>query len=304
MTLHTNLIKLSTHGCISMRRSRCVSPLHQRSWHASLNMAASCALSSGRVTSTKSSTSWGVTCSTAVRHAMRKTLTSNTNLTNPCASTCTLRTTRRGNCASTPLAYRLYDKKVSSCARHTAGKNCVVKCSDCANMESLAIADENQFRTRLAYVADIAAMMRRTLDFMAVHGACTPADANTLCWADDTAAWLCGRVDVCTFASFRVRIAAFQHPCRVLAHFLFEESLAQRCSGPLPRYTYMNYAMFKGVLAIKLTVYIGNLHADGPPYFVDLALGRAQVRTTAALHFQLPPFERRVEEVVAQSVAE
>ncbi|AGR57143.1 LEF-12 [Choristoneura rosaceana nucleopolyhedrovirus] len=177
-------------------------------------------------------------------------------------------------------------------------------CSDCANMDSLDISNDVQFKTRLAYVADIAAMMQRTLDFMAVHGACTRADANTLCLADDTAAWLCGRADMCTFASFRVRIAAFRHPCGALAHFLFEESLAQRCTGSLPRYTYMNYAMFKGVLAIKLTVYVGDLHADGPPYFVDFARGRACVRTNAALHFQLPPFERCVEEVVAQSVSE
>lgn len=168
-------------------------------------------------------------------------------------------------------------------------------------METLAISDKEQFQTRLAYVADIAAMMRRTLQFMAVHGACTRADAATLCLADDTAAWVCGRGAAPAFASFRVRIAAFQHPCRALAHFMFEESLAQRCSGPLPRYTYMNYALFRGVLAIKLNVYVGDPHDDGLPYFVDFARGRALVRTRAPLQFPLPPFERRVEEAVAQS---
>ncbi|AFY62907.1 late expression factor 12 [Samia ricini nucleopolyhedrovirus] len=171
-------------------------------------------------------------------------------------------------------------------------------------MESLAIANKRQFRERLAYVADIAAMMQRTLDFMALHRACTRADAATLCLADDTAAWVCGRTDTCTFASFRVRIAAFQHPSRPLAHFMFEESLAQRCSGPLPRYTYMNYALFRDVLAIKLTVYIGDPHADGLPYFVDFARGSARVRASAALRPELPPFERHVEEVIAQSVSE
>ena len=170
-------------------------------------------------------------------------------------------------------------------------------------MEPLAIADEREFQTRLAHVADIAAMMRRTLQWLAAHGACTDADAATLCLADDTAAWVCGRAAACSFASFRVRIAAFRHPCRALEHFLFEESLAQRCSGPLPRYTYMNYALFKGVLAIKLTVYVDSLHVDGPPYFVDLD-GRARVRTAAPVHFPLPPFERCVENAVAQSLAE
>ncbi|QDL57058.1 LEF-12 [Dione juno nucleopolyhedrovirus] len=168
-------------------------------------------------------------------------------------------------------------------------------------MQPLVIANENQFQTRLAYVADIAAMMRRTLDFMAEHGVCTHADADTLCISDDTAAWLCGASDVCTFASFRVRIAAFRRPCRALEHFLFEESAAQRCAGPLPRYTYMNYALFRDVLAINLTVYSGDLHADGPPYFVDLH-GRARVRTKSEVPLQLPPFERRIKEIIAQSI--
>lgn len=171
-------------------------------------------------------------------------------------------------------------------------------------MEPLVIVDKSQFKKRLAYVADIATMMQRTLDFMAIQGVCTRADASTLCLADDTAAWICGRSDVCTFASFRVRIAEFQHPCRALAHFLFEESLAQKCSGPLSRYTYMNYAIFKGVLAIKLTVYVDDMHVDGLPYFVDFERGCARVRTAAPLQLQMSLFERFVEEAVAQSVTE
>ncbi|ABI13829.1 late expression factor 12 [Anticarsia gemmatalis multiple nucleopolyhedrovirus] len=159
---------------------------------------------------------------------------------------------------------------------------------------------------RLTYVADIATMMQRTLDFMAVNGQCTRADATTLCIADDTAAWLCGRTDVCTLASFRVRIAAFKHPCPILEHFLFEESLAQRCGGPLPRYTYMNYLLFKNLLAIKLTVYTDDPHADGLPYFVKFENGhaKAHVRQTAAVHYKLPAFEQCVEEIIAQSVNE
>ncbi|AAQ91728.1 late expression factor 12 [Choristoneura fumiferana DEF multiple nucleopolyhedrovirus] len=161
-------------------------------------------------------------------------------------------------------------------------------------MQSVAKVDYE----RLTYVADIATMMQRTLDFMAANGQCTRADATTLCIADDTAAWLCGRTDVCTFASFRVRIAAFKHPCPILKHFLFEESLAQRCGGPMPRYTYMNYSLFKNLLAIKLTVYTDDPHADGLPYFVKFENGRAKqhVRQTAAVHYKLPAFEQCVEE--------
>ncbi|AUR45129.1 late expression factor 12 [Spilosoma obliqua nucleopolyhedrosis virus] len=171
-------------------------------------------------------------------------------------------------------------------------------------MEFVAIASDDQFKKRLAHVADIAAMMQRTLDLMAKQGVCTSADAATLCLADDTAAWVCGRANTAAFASFRVRIAAFQRPCRALAHFFFEESLAQRCSGPLPRYTYMNYTLFRGVLAIKLTVYVDDLHVDGLPYFVDFARSCARLRTNAAVQFYLPPFERHVEEVIAQSSVE
>jgi hypothetical protein len=173
-------------------------------------------------------------------------------------------------------------------------------------MQLLSIANMNQFNERLARVTDIATMMQRTMDFMAANGQCTRADATTLCIADDTAAWLCGYADVCTFASFRVRIAAFEHPCPVLEHFLFEESLAQRCGGSMSRYTYMNYSLFKGLLAIKLNVYADDPHADGLPYFVKFENGRAttHVRQNAGVHYKLPAFEQCVEEIIAHSIAE
>nr|QNN89380.1 late expression factor 12 [Spilarctia obliqua nucleopolyhedrovirus] len=76
-------------------------------------------------------------------------------------------------------------------------------------------------------------MMQRTLDLMAKQGVCTSADAATLCLADDTAAWVCGRANTAAFASFRVRIAAFQRPCRALAHFslkkVWRNVVAARC---------------------------------------------------------------------------
>lgn len=139
---------------------------------------------------------------------------------------------------------------------------------------------------------------------MAAHNLCTRAEAATLCLADDTAAWLCGRTDTCTFVSFRVTIAAFQHPCRMLEHFLFEESLAQRYSDPLPRYTYMNYQMFENMLAIKLTVYIGELHVDGSPYFVDFVRETALVRAKAPKQYELLSLEKRVEEIITESIVE
>ncbi|AAK85602.1 hypothetical protein [Epiphyas postvittana nucleopolyhedrovirus] len=173
-------------------------------------------------------------------------------------------------------------------------------------MESLAIANKDQFNKRLAYVNDIVIMMQRTMDFMAARGQCTRADAATLCLADDTAAWLCDRADHCTFVSFRVRITAFQHPCRALQHFMFEESLTQRFSKMLPRYTYMNYSLFKNLFAIKLTVYRGDVHVDGPPYFVHFngKCVHARVRTNDAILYQIPLFEQGVEDIIAQSMVE
>lgn len=129
-----------------------------------------------------------------------------------------------------------------------------------------------EFNRRLEYVGTIATMMKRTLNVLRQQGYCTQQDADSLCVSDDTAAWLCGRLPTCNFVSFRVHIDQFEHPNPALEYFKFEESLAQR-QHVGPRYTYMNYTLFKNVVALKLVVYTrtlqANMYADGLPYFVQ-----------------------------------
>ncbi|AGA16195.1 lef-12 protein [Thysanoplusia orichalcea nucleopolyhedrovirus] len=134
------------------------------------------------------------------------------------------------------------------------------------------IIDDAEFSRRLEYVGTIATMMKRTLDVLCQLGYCTQKDADSLCVSDDTAAWLCGRLQKCNFVSFRVHINRFQHPNPGLEYFKFEESLSQREHVGV-RYTYMNYSLFKNVVALRLVVYTRtlrkNMYADGLPYFVQ-----------------------------------
>nr|AFS51986.1 DekiORF109 [Dendrolimus kikuchii nucleopolyhedrovirus] len=178
------------------------------------------------------------------------------------------------------------------------------------------VADDGgvEFQKRLDRVAVIATMMRRTLDVMRQLGQCTERDADTLCLSDDTAAWICGRLSSCHFVSFRVHIDRFAHPNGTLQHFGFEESLAQRYSHAAAaaapaRYTYMNYSIFRDVVALKLVVYTShlNMYADGMPYFID-GFGsdapRTRVRTSAAQPLSaLPLLEQYIEDANAELAA-
>ncbi|AOT85566.1 cyun108 [Cyclophragma undans nucleopolyhedrovirus] len=174
-------------------------------------------------------------------------------------------------------------------------------------LEEFVTDDSAEFQERLDRVAVIGTMMRRTLDTLRQLGQCTERDADTLCLSDDTAAWICGRLPACNFVSFRVHIDEFAHPNGALHHFGFEESLAQRYAHAARRYTYMNYSIFKDVVALKLVVYTAqlNMYADGMPYFIDgfgCTVLRTRVRTSAArsLNASLPPLEQYIEDANAE----
>ncbi|ANF29744.1 ORF-96 [Catopsilia pomona nucleopolyhedrovirus] len=176
-------------------------------------------------------------------------------------------------------------------------------------LTQITVNDCEQFDKRLDYVTPIATMMRRTVDAMQKLGHCNERDADSLCLSDDTAAWLCGHKNTCTFVSFRVHIDNFVHPNGALKHFKFEESLAQS-QHVGQRYTYMNFALFKNIVAIKLIVYTrthkSNMYADGLPYFVKIIFAKynrrrvcVRMRTSPAQPpLDLPSlYEKYIEEI-------
>lgn len=172
--------------------------------------------------------------------------------------------------------------------------------------------DTAKFYKRLEHVGAIATMMKRTFNILCKLGHCAQQDADSLCLSDDTAAWLCGRVETCYFVSFRVHIDKFCHPNSGLKHFKFEESLLQSEHVGV-RYTYMNYDLFKNTVALKLVVYTRtsreNMYADGLPYFVqnfsesNCKRVSLYVRNSCAtLLTPLPAFEQLVEDSINELV--
>lgn len=174
------------------------------------------------------------------------------------------------------------------------------------------IENREEFNRRLDYVGTIAIMMKRTLNAMRQLDHCTEHDVNTLCVSDDTAAWLCGRLETCNFVSFRVHIDNFVHPNAVLKHFKFEESLAQH-NHVGQRYTFMNYTIFKHIVAIKLVVYTStlNMYADGLPYFINNFSEKSykhvhvQVRKTCPIKIQpLSIHEQIIEDKINELICD
>lgn len=147
-------------------------------------------------------------------------------------------------------------------------------------------------------------MMKQMLICMNENKQCTQDDVDSLCISDDTAAWICGHSSECNFVSFRVHIADFQHPNIILEHFKFEESLIQsKHDGK--RFTYMNYFIFKDVVALKLTVYTKglNMYADGLPFFIDNFINNCEhvnlyFRHKIAEEITLYPLEQTIENVI------
>jgi hypothetical protein len=141
---------------------------------------------------------------------------------------------------------------------------------------------------------------------MKQHKLCSQEDVDSLCVSDDTAAWICGHVSECNFISFRVHIGDFQHPNNLLEHFKFEESLFQR-AHQRKRYTYMNYTLFKDVVALKLTVYTKgqNMYSDGLPFFIDNFTQHScehvnlYYRNSSAQRLILNPLEDVIENTIA-----
>ncbi|UZE89779.1 LEF-12 [Parapoynx stagnalis nucleopolyhedrovirus] len=168
------------------------------------------------------------------------------------------------------------------------------------------IINKEEFKRRVYYVADIMKMMKRTMNFMKDNHQCTQIEVDSLCVSDDTAAWICGQVLECNFVSFRMYINKFTHPNTILDYFKFEESLIQRMSHDGERFTYLNYNLFKNVVALKLTIYTKhmNMYADGLPYFItkfteqDCENVNLYFRQSIAQELILNPFEYLIENAI------
>jgi Nucleopolyhedrovirus LEF-12 protein len=168
------------------------------------------------------------------------------------------------------------------------------------------IIDRKEFTRRIHRLTDILKMMKQMMNLMKDHRQCTQVDVDSLCVSDDTAAWICGKVAECNFISFRMHINKFMHPNTILDHFKFDESLTQHMLHDGERFTYMNYSLFKNIVALKLTIYTKhmNMYADGLPYFISNFTQHncdnvnVYFRQSIAQKLNLNPFEQMIETVI------
>nr|WUR10787.1 lef-12 [Calliteara abietis nucleopolyhedrovirus] len=152
------------------------------------------------------------------------------------------------------------------------------------------IIDKPLFDWRLRRVAKYVRLMRCLVTDLLEIGAITDADAESLCLADDTAAWVCGRVPVANFVTLRLKSAAFDKRAAersIVTRWRFEQSLEQQLLGRDWRnLTYMNFTFEE--VAVKLIVWRSSAHiAYSNPcpqlsYFIDANSILATTTTTFA----------------------
>ncbi|AGR56785.1 lef12 [Hemileuca sp. nucleopolyhedrovirus] len=73
----------------------------------------------------------------------------------------------------------------------------------------VVVTDREKLMNGLRHVEPFVRFMRLVVDEMVNFGEITQREAETLCLADDTAAWICGRIEQCNFVTFRLQSFTF-----------------------------------------------------------------------------------------------
>ncbi|QYC92725.1 Late expression factor 12 [Trabala vishnou gigantina nucleopolyhedrovirus] len=143
---------------------------------------------------------------------------------------------------------------------------------DMAKCRAVTVIDDRRLQNNFAHVQSFVAFMRSAVHQMALCGEITHDDAKTLCVADDTAAWICGRIKNCDFVTFRMKSAKFRrsHNNSVLTRLYgFDQSLEQKLLGNDDsrrrnnHYRNLTYTNFSSKLvAVKLIVFCENDDVD------------------------------------------
>ncbi|AXS67697.1 lef-12 [Cryptophlebia peltastica nucleopolyhedrovirus] len=120
---------------------------------------------------------------------------------------------------------------------------------------TVTIIDRCAFEERLNHVKFFVQLMNVVICEMIASHEITKAEGASLCLADDTAAWICGRISDCNFVTFRVKSLSFNKiQSKILKKkYNFEETYEQQLLGNEWQYLIYINRTFKQV-AIKLIV--------------------------------------------------
>ncbi|ACF05340.1 LEF-12 [Adoxophyes orana nucleopolyhedrovirus] len=137
-----------------------------------------------------------------------------------------------------------------------------------------------KFNSRLNRVERFIDFIKDVIDLMKISGEICEADCNTLCLADDTATWVCGRIKECNFVSFALKSPMYNRfSAQVLKKFGFEESLEQTLLGKdWAQLVYMNF-MLKQVAIKFIIIRNCNFQHPCPPLSYTINLYDIHVTT-------------------------
>ncbi|QUJ09219.1 lef12 protein [Gynaephora ruoergensis nucleopolyhedrovirus] len=120
---------------------------------------------------------------------------------------------------------------------------------------NVVLLDKQNFVKKIQHVSFFIKYVNHIVDELVRHKEISIDDVDSLCLSDDTAAWVCGRIQNCNFVTFRIRSAQFdQRKSSVLDKHNFTTSLEQTVCGLL--WTRLEY--FKFVLntaVVKLIIF-------------------------------------------------
>ncbi|UJZ89059.1 lef-12 [Erannis ankeraria nucleopolyhedrovirus] len=120
--------------------------------------------------------------------------------------------------------------------------------------KTITITKPKWFRKRLDKVKFFVEIVKLIVDKMVQLGEISQNDKKSLCLADDTAAWICGRIKDCNFVTFRLQSHNFNRKSKILSKCNFDQTFEQQIFGSSwNNLIYMNYTFEE--VAIKLIVY-------------------------------------------------
>ncbi|QEI03590.1 LEF-12 [Rachiplusia nu nucleopolyhedrovirus] len=134
-------------------------------------------------------------------------------------------------------------------------------------MPRIKIVNAQAFNERIAHVRNYVDYMRRVVTQLQEEQVIERDDAYSLCLADDTAAWICGRISVANYVTFRMTVsksssAIGKMAASALSFILrrngFEESFEQQLQFLFPRgdcrSRYYMFTKFDGQVAINFII--------------------------------------------------
>jgi hypothetical protein len=127
--------------------------------------------------------------------------------------------------------------------------------SDHEHLKQITIVNEKEYNRRWKRVKLFVQIARDAVDGMMRAGEITAADASTLSLADDTAAWVCGRVQYADFVTMRVHCSNKNFTgSTALSSFRFFDQLLEQLTLDPTTLKYFIYYCCDIIPAIKLIV--------------------------------------------------